>query len=269
VLCVGYDTSTCQPLLPKYISMVDSGNLAGHLLVVKQYCLERLKVGLVPGNGRDGLIDTLVQLAREISRVKSVSNTAGGVTIQHLQDTVTAAMDGVKNGRAASLAEWEDLLLSLLSHLRDAEDVLNALCLDPTAAEKLSDCSRWMALSLTQVTEMQNDLPLLQSAEGQKAWLDRKAKVAQHCEDLFHAMDFKFLFDSQRKLFCIGFAVADNRLDGYHYESHKHTTTQRMNTQAWPHSAAPSLTPSSSPLCHCVLVLRLCVVCCAVQYVGV
>ena len=31
-----YDTQTLEPLLPKYISTVDSGNLAGHLLTAKQ-----------------------------------------------------------------------------------------------------------------------------------------------------------------------------------------------------------------------------------------
>jgi cyclic beta-1,2-glucan synthetase len=31
-----YDTQTLSPLFPKYISTVDSGNLAGHLLVLKQ-----------------------------------------------------------------------------------------------------------------------------------------------------------------------------------------------------------------------------------------
>ena len=122
--------------------MVDSGNFAGHLLVVKQWCSERLTVGAAPRNAKDGLVDTLVQLAREVSRVKGVSITAGGVTIQHLQEALNAATEVVRNGRAASLVEWEDLLLSLLSHLRDAEDLLNALCLDPTAAEKLSDCRR-------------------------------------------------------------------------------------------------------------------------------
>ena len=35
-----YDTKTLEPLLPQYISTVDSGNLAGHLLAVKQACIE-------------------------------------------------------------------------------------------------------------------------------------------------------------------------------------------------------------------------------------
>ena len=35
-----YETQTCAPLLPMYVSTVDSGNLAGHLLAVAQACLE-------------------------------------------------------------------------------------------------------------------------------------------------------------------------------------------------------------------------------------
>jgi cyclic beta-1,2-glucan synthetase len=35
-----YDTQTCAPLLPMYVSTVDSGNLSGHLLAVTQACLE-------------------------------------------------------------------------------------------------------------------------------------------------------------------------------------------------------------------------------------
>lgn len=35
-----YDTQTCAPLLPAYVSTVDSGNLSGHLLAVAQACLE-------------------------------------------------------------------------------------------------------------------------------------------------------------------------------------------------------------------------------------
>jgi cyclic beta-1,2-glucan synthetase len=35
-----YDTQTCAPLLPMYVSTVDSGNLSGHLLAAAQACLE-------------------------------------------------------------------------------------------------------------------------------------------------------------------------------------------------------------------------------------
>jgi cyclic beta-1,2-glucan synthetase len=38
-----YDTQTCAPLLPKYVSTVDSGNLCAHLLAVAQACLELIQ----------------------------------------------------------------------------------------------------------------------------------------------------------------------------------------------------------------------------------
>ncbi len=40
-----YDTQTGQPLLPMYVSTVDSGNLSGHLLTVAQACLELARPG--------------------------------------------------------------------------------------------------------------------------------------------------------------------------------------------------------------------------------
>ena len=39
-----YDTQTCAPLLPLYVSTVDSGNLSGHLLAVAQACRELVAV---------------------------------------------------------------------------------------------------------------------------------------------------------------------------------------------------------------------------------
>src|SRR5688500_20385703 len=40
-----YDTKSLEPLLPQYISTVDSGNLAGHLIAVKQARSEERRVG--------------------------------------------------------------------------------------------------------------------------------------------------------------------------------------------------------------------------------
>ncbi len=36
-----YDTQSCMPLLPMYVSTVDSGNFSGHLIAVGQACLEK------------------------------------------------------------------------------------------------------------------------------------------------------------------------------------------------------------------------------------
>ncbi|MBY0436626.1 MAG: carbohydrate-binding protein, partial [Burkholderiales bacterium] len=48
-----YDTQRCEPLLPMYVSTVDSGNLCGHLLAVAQACRERALSG-PSGSGSGG-----------------------------------------------------------------------------------------------------------------------------------------------------------------------------------------------------------------------
>ncbi|MDP2182543.1 MAG: glucoamylase family protein [Actinomycetota bacterium] len=53
-----YDILTLQPLPPNYVSTVDSGNLAGHLLVLRIGLLEASEAPLVDGQVLAGLVDT-------------------------------------------------------------------------------------------------------------------------------------------------------------------------------------------------------------------
>lgn len=54
-----YDTRTLNPLLPRYISTVDNGNLAASLITLRQGCLDVLSGPIIRW---DGLIDTLDML---------------------------------------------------------------------------------------------------------------------------------------------------------------------------------------------------------------
>ncbi len=54
-----YDTQSLNPLLPKYISTVDSGNLVGHLLVFRQGLLTIPHRKIISSNTFEGLQDTL------------------------------------------------------------------------------------------------------------------------------------------------------------------------------------------------------------------
>lgn len=206
---LGYDTATTQPLQPKYISTVDSGNFAGHLLAVRQFCFEHLPKGRIPPHAREGVIDTLVQLSREISMVKTVSVAAGGVTVAQLRDSVNTAIEMIKKNRATTLSDYNDFLLHLQSYLKDAEDLLNALSLEAASAAKFTECRVWMQCALTQVSELTRDVELLES--NAESYMERKAMIADQCDALFKAMDFTFLFDAQRKLMVIGYNCNDNR----------------------------------------------------------
>ena len=58
-----YDTQTLKPLLPLYISTVDSGNLAGHLLTLRAGLLALPDDKIARPRVFDGIEDTLAVLA--------------------------------------------------------------------------------------------------------------------------------------------------------------------------------------------------------------
>jgi len=66
-----YDTRSLKPLRPHYISTVDSGNLAGHVLVLHGGLLELAESSLLPSRAMAGLRDTLgvlLDVARGLER---------------------------------------------------------------------------------------------------------------------------------------------------------------------------------------------------------
>ena len=66
-----YDTQTLQPLAPLYVSSVDSGNLAAHVLTVRQGLMRIPNASVIRTRVFDGLGDTLhvlAEVAREAPR---------------------------------------------------------------------------------------------------------------------------------------------------------------------------------------------------------
>lgn len=54
-----YDTHSLQALPPRYVSTIDSGNLAGHLLVLRNGLLEMIEAKIISPRVFDGVQDTL------------------------------------------------------------------------------------------------------------------------------------------------------------------------------------------------------------------
>src|SRR5579859_2362587 len=59
-----YDTRDLRPLDPPYVSTVDSGNLAGHLIALANACREWTVLAPTPARRLAGIADSL-ELARE------------------------------------------------------------------------------------------------------------------------------------------------------------------------------------------------------------
>jgi cyclic beta-1,2-glucan synthetase len=100
-----YDTVSLQPLHPRYISTVDSGNLAGHLLTLKQGLLALPHDKVIRADVFDGILDTVrvfaekapdnqyaEQLSREMENLCS-SHPKGLVAIKFLLDKLLALCD--------------------------------------------------------------------------------------------------------------------------------------------------------------------------------
>jgi len=70
-----YDTRSLVPLEPRYVSSVDSGNFAGHLLALAQGCRELAVAPVAPARALEGIGDVLVLLRRTSESVPDAART--------------------------------------------------------------------------------------------------------------------------------------------------------------------------------------------------
>ena len=291
-----YDTSDLHPLVPMYVSSVDSGNLAGHLLALGNSCRELMEKSSVGPRLLAGLQDT-ARLLREALVNTTDSPRTHIVTRKQLSnalDVMTASIQSMpvdsidcairfKQWRVyaqtvADIAEaleqeqgdnlepelriWADALrASVESHIRDAEILIPWARLNSKAILGLDKGFRdrapeWMAVepllrvvptlaeapgrfdaALDELSALRvrvlNNLPVDQdtigridalaevlrlSAENAAALIRRLSSIVQTTGRMVQAMDFTFLFDDTRKLFSIGYRVADGVLDPSCYD---------------------------------------------------
>ncbi len=62
-----YDTRTLQPLAPRYVSSVDSGNLSASLIALREGCFELLEEDTLPARRWGGLADTVDVLLETVT----------------------------------------------------------------------------------------------------------------------------------------------------------------------------------------------------------
>jgi cyclic beta-1,2-glucan synthetase len=122
-----YDTKTLDPLLPQYISTVDSGNLAGHLIAVKQACIEFPENKLFDARIVEGLTDTIDAIATEATSLGSFRQRTDVVTVRQLQDEIAACRQLLQAQPGDNLSAWIVLFDSLNRRASEIEDIVNAL----------------------------------------------------------------------------------------------------------------------------------------------
>ncbi|MFA5595727.1 MAG: glucoamylase family protein, partial [Trueperaceae bacterium] len=91
-----YDTRTLQPLAPRYVSSVDSGNLVGSLIALKEGCFELLESNPAPQRRWGGLVDTVDVLLETVDGPLG----ANGALPTHLRAIRAELQDGADRPEA-------------------------------------------------------------------------------------------------------------------------------------------------------------------------
>jgi cyclic beta-1,2-glucan synthetase len=287
-----YDTRTFAPLPPRYISTVDSGNLAACLLVLRQGCREMAQSPVVHW---EGLLDTINLLLHTLAQANP--GNAGNklhAAIDSLRDQVEILCDASQfsptllmklfgDSQAElenmlweaiqtsdeemtpeamhSLSIWINRLRYQLRHVRIDLQVLSPWLLalsnmpplfqqpdiKPELASALAELKKTLSLHpllgeipdistragsiLKQIIDLldeSNQTALdwcnslaydLESARNNSAsLLEDYFALASRAESYFQAMNFNFLFDTQRRVFHIGYNVESGRLDSNYYD---------------------------------------------------
>ncbi|WGD29118.1 glucoamylase family protein [Ancylobacter sp. WKF20] len=199
-----YGTQDLAPLPPDYVSSVDSGNLAGHLIALANACEEW--TGREAIAARAGLADCLA-LAREALATLSGLDSARGQALAATLDEIDAQLNSV-----LALDAITPVLKRLVDKAaRSAADLL------PAAGDDASpDITYWIETLGRTVNAHERDRLIMAAAPA--ATQQRLGVLAETARAMAMEMDFAFLLDPERKLLSIGYSLTDNGLDPSCYD---------------------------------------------------
>jgi cyclic beta-1,2-glucan synthetase len=208
-----YDTRDLRPLDPRYVSSVDSGNLAAHLIALANACREWINEPVTGGMPCVGIGDA-VHLAREaLGEIPNDlrTHTIAATQLERALDALTAVLDdeeaepgciAVRLGRIAPLAATlADIARALAGELGD---------------EVGGDILFWAEAARRSVESWRRDLSL--TDEAVRSLRRRLAGVESTAQDMSKSMQFGFLLDPERRLLSIGYRAVEGTLDPSCYD---------------------------------------------------
>ena len=220
-----YDTQTLLPLLPRYVSTVDSGNLAGHLLTLRAGLLALADDRILPARLFDGLHDTLGILADAADEVTARPAAEALEELRRELHSASAAADPTLAATHRSLSRLGAIAATLVGQIADASH-----------AAPESEANDWAQALVRQIASAQDELGLFANGPtddragiptlrelvraGNTRAAERLATIealAAQALDLA-SMEYGFLFDKTRHLLSIGYNVDERRLDTGYYD---------------------------------------------------
>ncbi|MDH3457925.1 MAG: glycosyl transferase, partial [Gemmatimonadota bacterium] len=212
--CNWYDTRDLRPLEPVYVSTVDSGNLAGHLIALAQACREFIHCPPFGPEILEGVRDALRLALDSVEKAEHPHRMQMGTAVQ-LREAV-AAMSAVLDDPPTCLPEWVERLEELEVQAENLLDIARTLSSDGEDGSG-SEVLTWARAVRDSVRSHVRDLETT-SPDAATTLGHRLAALALLAEGMVQAMDFRFLYDSSLRLFSIGYRVADGTLDPSSYD---------------------------------------------------
>ncbi len=120
-----YDTRTLRPLDPKYVSSVDSGNLAGHLLALANGCRDLIQQSSLGERSLDGIRDT-IELLREALGNLAETRRTNTVTRKQLSNAIDALANSLELAPTTA-AEWATRLAELRPRALTVADIAQTM----------------------------------------------------------------------------------------------------------------------------------------------
>jgi cyclic beta-1,2-glucan synthetase len=134
-----YDTLNLRPLDPKYVSSVDSGNIAGHLLALGNGCRDLIQKSSIESSALEGVGDSVRQLQEALNKIADSKRTHT-VTVKQLRNAAWNLVKVIGNA-PANAADWAIRFVELREHAQTAADIAQTLAQelgDPAASEARS-----------------------------------------------------------------------------------------------------------------------------------
>jgi cyclic beta-1,2-glucan synthetase len=208
-----YDTRDLRPLDPRYVSSVDSGNLAAHLIALANACHEWIDAPVPSRSSCVGVEDALL-LAREA--LQELPNdlrthTIASRQLDHALDALAAALDD----DAAEAGDIAARLGRIAPLAATVADIARALASE-LGADLGSDILFWAEAARRSVESWQRDLGL--TDEATLSLRQRLAILESTAREMSEAMQFGFLLDPERRLLSIGYRAAEGTLDPSCYD---------------------------------------------------
>ncbi|MBT2746494.1 MULTISPECIES: glucoamylase family protein [unclassified Lysobacter] len=229
-----YDTATLLPLPPRYISSVDSGNLAAHLLTLRQGLLALADEPLITPTLFQGLADTCGVLEENLrdarAPVKTVAQSQAVAAFREQIDAILSAPPQAPREIERCLAELSRLAQAIESAwpVADGADADAAprwpRALSETCRGALQEFEEFLPAQSRASATMPSLRDLAKRPDDDEGLRDRARRRVHELERLAHIagqlslMEYEFLYDRARHLLSIGYNVEERRLDAGFYD---------------------------------------------------